>query len=161
MAISTGGSSETPMSDINTTPLVDVMLVLLIIFIITVPVVVQNIKLKLPEVKYDVTQTKPENVNLSIVLDDKGQCSVNWGMTRMTHTELLERATKKMKADIERLRAAGPIDPEKIPEVHIRGDVNVPYKCIGAAIYTMQSSGFIKVGFISQPPPRDGSAAES
>jgi biopolymer transport protein ExbD len=161
MAISTGGSSETPMSDINTTPLVDVMLVLLIIFIITVPVVVQNIKLKLPEVKYDVTQTKPENVNLSIVLDDKGQCSVNWGMTRMTHTELLERATKKMKADIERLKAAGPIDPEKIPEVHIRGDVNVPYKCIGAAIYTMQSSGFIKVGFISQPPPKDGSAAES
>jgi biopolymer transport protein ExbD len=161
MAISTGGSSETPMSDINTTPLVDVMLVLLIIFIITVPVVVQNIKLKLPEVKYDVTQTKPENVNLSIVLDDKGQCSVNWGMTRLTHTELLDRATKKMKADIERLKAAGPIDPEKIPEVHIRGDVNVPYKCIGAAIYTMQSSGFIKVGFISQPPPRDGSAAES
>lgn len=161
MAISSGGSSDTPMSDINTTPLVDVMLVLLIIFIITVPVVVQNIKLKLPEVKYDVTQTKPENVNLSIVLDDKGQCSINWGMTRMTHQELLDRATKKMTADIERLQAAGPIDPEKIPEVHIRGDVNVPYKCIGAAIYTMQSSGFIKVGFISQPPPKDGSAAES
>ena len=161
MAISSGGSSDTPMSDINTTPLVDVMLVLLIIFIITVPVVVQNIKLKLPEVKYDVTQTKPENVNLSIVLDDKGQCSINWGMTRMTHAELLDRATKKMTADIRRLEAAGPIDPEKIPEVHIRGDVNVPYKCIGAAIYTMQSSGFIKVGFISQPPPKDGSAAES
>ncbi|HEX7848420.1 MAG TPA: biopolymer transporter ExbD [Sphingomonas sp.] len=161
MAISTGGSSDTPMSDINTTPLVDVMLVLLIIFIITVPVVVQNIKLKLPEVKYDPTQTKPENVNLSIVLDDKGQCSINWGMTRMTHQELFDRASKKMKADIDRLTAAGPIDPEKIPEVHIRGDVNVPYKCIGAAIYTMQSSGFIKVGFISQPPPRDGSAAAS
>jgi biopolymer transport protein ExbD len=161
MAISTGGSSETPMSDINTTPLVDVMLVLLIIFIITVPVVVQNVKLKLPEVKYDVTQTKPENVNLSIVSDDAGQCGIYWGMTRMTHKELLDRATTKMKADIERLKAAGPIDPEKIPEVHIRGDVNVPYKCIGAAIYTMQSSGFIKVGFISQPPPKDGSAAES
>jgi biopolymer transport protein ExbD len=161
MAISTGGSSETPMSDINTTPLVDVMLVLLIIFIITVPVVVQNVKLKLPEVKYDVTQTKPENVNLSIVSDSAGQCGIYWGMTRMTHTELLDRATKKMKADIERLKAAGPIDPEKIPEVHIRGDVNVPYKCIGAAIYTMQSSGFIKVGFISQPPPKDGSAAAS
>jgi biopolymer transport protein ExbD len=159
MAISTGGSSETPMSDINTTPLVDVMLVLLIIFIITVPVVVQNIKLKLPEVKYDVTQTKPENVNLSIVSDDAGQCGIYWGMTRMTHKELLDRATKKMQADIERLRAAGPIDPDSIPEVHIRGDVNVPYKCIGAAIYTMQSSGFIKVGFISQPPPRDGSAS--
>lgn len=158
MAISTGGSSETPMSDINTTPLVDVMLVLLIIFIITVPVVVQNIKLKLPEVKYDVTQTKPENVNLSIVSDDAGQCAVYWGMTRMTHEELLKRATDKMKADIERLKAEGPIDPDKIPEVHIRGDVNVPYKCIGAAIYTMQASGFVKVGFISQPPPKDVAA---
>ena len=154
MAISTGGSSETPMSDINTTPLVDVMLVLLIIFIITVPVVVQNVKLKLPEVRYDPTQTKPENVSLSIVKDDAGQCAVYWGMTRMTHQELLERATKKMRADIDRLQAAGPIDPDKIPEVHIRGDVDVPYRCIGAAIYTMQASGFIKVGFISQPPPK-------
>ncbi|WP_066824364.1 ExbD/TolR family protein [Sphingomonas mali] len=159
MAISTGGSSETPMSDINTTPLVDVMLVLLIIFIITVPVVVQNVKLKLPEVRFDPTQTKPENVSLSIVKDDAGQCAVYWGMTRMGHKELLDKATAKMKADIERLKAAGPIDPDKIPEVHIRGDVDVPYKCIGAAIYTMQSSGFIKVGFISQPPPKDGSAA--
>ena len=159
MAISTGGSSETPMSDINTTPLVDVMLVLLIIFIITVPVVVQNVKLKLPEVTYDPTQTKPENVSLSIRLDDQGQCGVYWNMTRMTHKELLDKATKKMTADIERLRAAGPIDPDKIPEVHIRGDVNVPYRCIGAAIYTMQSSGFIKVGFISQPPPREAPAS--
>ena len=158
MAISTGGSSETPMSDINTTPLVDVMLVLLIIFIITVPVVVQNVKLKLPEVRYDPTQTKPENVSLSIVKDDAGQCAIYWGMTRMTHQELLDKATKKMKADIDRLKAAGPIDPDKIPEVHIRGDVDVPYKCIGAAIYTMQASGFIKVGFISQPPPKDAAA---
>ncbi|HEX7692867.1 MAG TPA: biopolymer transporter ExbD [Sphingomonas sp.] len=153
MAISTGGSSETPMSDINTTPLVDVMLVLLIIFIITVPVVVQNVKLKLPEVRYDPTQTKPENVSLSIVKDDAGQCAVYWGMTRMTHQELFDKASKKMKADLDRL-GTGPIDPDKIPEVHIRGDVDVPYRCIGAAIYTMQASGFIKVGFISQPPPR-------
>ena len=159
MAISTGGSSETPMSDINTTPLVDVMLVLLIIFIITVPVVVQNVKLKLPEVRYDPTQTKPENVSLSITGDGKGGCAVYWGMTPMTHQELLDKATKKMKADIDRLKAAGPIDPDKIPEVHIRGDVDTPYKCIGAAIYTMQASGFIKVGFISQPPPKDGSAS--
>src|SRR5512142_2868515 len=106
MAISTGGSSETPMSDINTTPLVDVMLVLLIIFIITVPVVVQNVKLKLPEVRFDPTQTKPENVSLSIVKDDAGQCAVYWGMTRMGHKELLDKATAKMKADIERLKAA-------------------------------------------------------
>ena len=156
MAVSTGGSSETPMSDINTTPLVDVMLVLLIIFLITVPVVVQNIKLKLPEVRYDPTTTKPENVSLSIVLDEAGKCGVFWNMTRMTHQELYDRASKKMKADIERLQAAGPIDPEKIPEVHIRADVNTPYKCVGGAIYTMQSAGFIKVGFISQPEPVGG-----
>jgi biopolymer transport protein ExbD len=147
------------MSDINTTPLVDVMLVLLIIFLITVPVVVQNIKLKLPEVRFDPTQTKPENVSLSITGDGQNGCAVYWGMTPMTHQELLDKATTKMKADIERLQAAGPIDPEKIPEVHIRGDINTPYKCIGAAIYTMQSAGFIKVGFISQPPPRGGPAS--
>ena len=156
MAFSSGGGDDVPMSDINTTPLVDVMLVMLIIFLIAVPVVVQNIKLKLPEVRYDPTTTKPENVSLSITKDDKGQCAVYWGMSRMGHQELFDRASKKMKADIERLEAAGPIDPDKIPEVHIRGDVDVPYKCVGGAIYTMQSAGFIKVGFISQPPPNGG-----
>ena len=159
MSVGSDGGEDKPMSDINTTPLVDVMLVLLIIFIITVPVVVQNVKLKLPEVRYDPTQTKPENVSLSITGDGKGGCAVYWGMTPMTHKDLLDKATKKMTADIQRLEAAGPIDPDKIPEVHIRGDVNVPYKCIGAAIFTMQSAGFIKVGFISQPPPKDGSAS--
>ena len=160
MAMSTGGSSsETPMSDINTTPLVDVMLVLLIIFLITVPVVVQNIKLTLPDVRYDPTTTKPENVSLSINKDSAGKCAVFWGMTRMGHQELYDEASVKMKADIDRLKAEGPIDPEKIPEVHIRGDADVPYKCIGAAIYTMQRAGFIKVGFISQPPPQGGPAS--
>jgi biopolymer transport protein ExbD len=144
------------MSDINTTPLVDVMLVLLIIFLITVPVVVQNIKLKLPDVRFDPTTTKPENVSLSITRDDQGNCAVYWNMARMGHQELYDTAKKKMDADIKRLEAEGPIDPEKIPEVHIRGDVDVPYRCIGAAIYTMQSAGFIKVGFISQPEPTGG-----
>jgi len=156
MAFSSGGGEDVPMSDINTTPLVDVMLVMLIIFLIAVPVVVQNIKLKLPEVKYDPTTTKPENVSLSITKDDSGACAVYWGMSRMGHQELFDRASKKMKADIERLQAAGPINPDEIPEVHIRGDVDVPYKCVGGAIYTMQSAGFIKVGFISQPPPNGG-----
>ena len=159
MAFSSGGgdSTDVPMSDINTTPLVDVMLVMLIIFLIAVPVIVQNIKLKLPNVKYDPTTTKPENVSLSITKDDKGQCAVYWGMTRMGHEELFDKAKTKMDADIKRLEAAGPIDPEKIPEVHSRGDVDVPYKCVGGAIYTMQSAGFIKVGFISQPPPKSSS----
>lgn len=157
MAFSSGGGDDVPMSDINTTPLVDVMLVMLIIFLIAVPVIVQNIKLKLPDVQYDPTTTKPENVSLSITEDDKGACAVYWGMTRMGHQELFDTASKKMQADIKRLEAAGPINPDDIPEVHIRGDVNVPYKCVGGAIYTMQSAGFIKVGFISQPPPKSQS----
>ena len=155
MSMSVGGdTTDKPMSDINTTPLVDVMLVLLIIFLITVPVVVQNIKLKLPEVSYDPTQTKPENVSLSIRGDGAGGCEVYRGQTRIGHQELYDFARDKMKADIDRLKAAGPINPDDIPEVHIRGDVNTPYKCIGGAIYQMQAAGFIKVGFISQPPPR-------
>ena len=69
MAISVGGdgAEEKPMSDINTTPMVDVMLVLLIIFIIAVPVVLQSVKLQLPDIRYDPTTTKPENVSLSIL----------------------------------------------------------------------------------------------
>ncbi|MES2097855.1 MAG: biopolymer transporter ExbD [Pseudomonadota bacterium] len=159
MAGSVGVDSDTPMSDINTTPLVDVMLVLLIIFLITVPAIVQNVKLKLPDVRYDPTTTKPENVSLSVRLEDTGKCGIYWGQTPMTHQELYDRAHTKMDADIKRLQAEGPIDPEKIPEVHIRADVNTPYRCVGAAIYTMQSAGFIKVGFISQPEPTGGPAS--
>ena len=81
-------------------------------------------------------------------------------MLRMTNGELFDKASKKMKADIERLKASGEInDPDKLPEVHIRGDINVPWHCVGAAIYTMQRSGFIKVGFISQPQPQGGPAS--
>jgi len=153
MAMSVGGdSAETPMSDINTTPLVDVMLVLLIIFLITIPVVIQSVKLKLPDVIYDPTTTKPENVSLSVTLDDSGRCAVYWNLTRVTHRELYDRALTKMQADIKRFGSA--ITADDLPEAHIRGDVAVPYQCIGGTIYTMQSAGFIKVGFISQPPAR-------
>jgi biopolymer transport protein ExbD len=155
MAMSTGAptDSDAPMSDINTTPLVDVMLVLLIIFLITVPVVVQNIKLKLPDVKYDPTTTKPENVSLSVVQDGSGNCAVYWNLTRVTHDELLKRAVDKLQAEVKRLGGAANLTPDDLPEAHIRGDVDVPYKCVGGAIYTMQMAGFAKVGFISQPPP--------
>jgi biopolymer transport protein ExbD len=154
MAMSVGGdSAETPMSDINTTPLVDVMLVLLIIFLITIPVVIQNVKLKLPDVIYDPTTTKPENVSLSVTLDDTGRCAVYWNLTRVTHRELYDRALAKMQADIRRFGSA--ITADDLPEAHIRGDVATPYQCIGGTIYTMQSAGFIKVGFISQPPARE------
>ena len=143
------------MSDINATPLVDVMLVLLIIFLIAVPVVVQNIKVKLPNVRFDPTTTKPENVSLAITSKPDGTCLVYWNTTPVTHTELLQRAVDKLKAEIARQGGVGNPDLE-LPEAHIRGDVNTPYKCIGGAIYTMQQAGFAKVGFISEPPPGQG-----
>ena len=92
MAMSVGGDSDSTMSDINTTPLVDVMLVLLIIFLIAVPVVVQSIKLKLPNVRFDPTTTKPENVSLSILGGPGGKCEVFWGTSPIGHDELLKRA---------------------------------------------------------------------
>ncbi len=154
MAISAGGDNDKPMSDINTTPLVDVMLVLLIIFLIAIPVAIQAIKVKLPNVKYDPTTTKPENVSLSVTTDKEGRCAIYWNMTRVTHAELLDRAVKKLKAEIDRAGGAKnlPVGYE-LPEAHIRGDVATPYQCIGGAIYTMQMAGFAKVGFISEPPP--------
>lgn len=150
MAMSVGGdATETPMSDINTTPLVDVMLVLLIVFMIAVPVVLQTIPLKLPDVKYDPTQSKPEDVMLAIKSDDGQTCQVYLGMSPVTHDELQQAAVDKLKAVVARL--GNNITPDDLPEVHIRGDQNTPYKCIGGAIYTMQSAGFARVGFISQP----------
>lgn len=154
MAMSVGGDSkeEKPMSDINTTPLVDVMLVLLIVFLIAVPVVLQSIDLKLPDVKFDPTTTKPENVLLSIRQEPDGACGVYWGMTKVTAAELLPKAVDKLKLEIE--KQGGVNNPKlELPEAHIRGDINTPYKCIGGAIYTMQSAGFARVGFISEPPP--------
>jgi biopolymer transport protein ExbD len=153
MAMSAGPAEpDAPMSDINTTPLVDVMLVLLIIFLIAVPVVVQSVKLKLPDVRFDPTTTKPENVSLSVVQGDDGQCAVFWGMSRVTHEELLQRAVDKLKAEIARQGGVGNPDLE-LPEAHIRADVNTPWQCVGGAIYNMQMAGFAKVGFISQPEP--------
>jgi biopolymer transport protein ExbD len=153
MAMSVGGdTTDKPMSDINTTPLVDVMLVLLIIFLIAVPVVVQTVKLKLPDVKFDPTTTKPENVSLSVTTKPDGSCAVYWGTSPVTSGELLDRAVEKLKAEIARQGGVG--NPElELPEAHIRGDVNTPYRCVGGTIYTMQMAGFAKVGFISEPPP--------
>lgn len=173
MAISTGGGgADTPMSDINTTPLVDVMLVLLIIFLIAVPVVIQTVNLELPVVAFEPTTTKAENVLLAVTATDAagrdpgdpayeganpgGKCRVYWNTTPIDSTELVERAAKKLQNEIDALGGtaaieAGLIAPEDMPEVHIRGDVNTPYRCIGGAIFQMQRVGFAKVGFISSP----------
>ncbi len=154
MSMSVGGEGdgdEKPMSEINTTPLVDIMLVLLIIFLITVPVVVQSVKLVLPNVRFDPTTTKPENVSLSIRNGPGNTCEVYWNLTRVDSTELLDRAVTKLKFEIEK---QGGVDAPgiELPEAHVRGDVNTAWRCIGGAIYNMQLAGFQKVGFISEPP---------
>jgi biopolymer transport protein ExbD len=152
MAMSAGGGDDKPMSDINTTPLVDVMLVMLIIFLIAVPVVVQTVEVKLPKVAFEPTTTKPENVSLTVRAVD-GQCEVYWNMTRVRAGDLLNRAVDKLKKDIEKAGGVENMNPEDLPEAHIRADVDTPYRCIGGTIFTMQRAGYPKVGFISEPEP--------
>ena len=150
--VSDDSGPESPMVDINTTPLVDVMLVLLIIFLITVPVAIQVVKVQLPKVRFDPTTTRPENVSLSVKGDVNGVCEVYWNQTRVDSGELLDRAVKKLELEIEKQGGVGAADLE-LPEAHIRSDINTPYMCVGGAIYTMQRAGFVRVGFISEPPP--------
>jgi biopolymer transport protein ExbD len=156
MAMSVGpadtGDENVPMSDINTTPLVDVMLVLLIIFLITVPVVIQSVPIALPEVRNEPTETKPENVSLTVRGGPGGSCEVYWNLTPITSEELLDRAVQALEKQIAAVGGVENINEENMPEVHIRGDVNTPYKCIGGTVFTMQRAGFARVGFISQPP---------
>lgn len=151
-APSEGGDDDGPITDINTTPLVDVMLVLLIIFLITVPVVVQTVPVALPKVAYQATVTKPENVALSVRGDASGNCEVYWGLARVNSQQLYDRAVAKLEQEVNRIGGIANLTSENMPEAHIRGDVNTPYKCIGGAVYTMQSAGFARVGFISEPP---------
>jgi biopolymer transport protein ExbD len=153
MQVGESGDEEVPMSDINTTPLVDVMLVLLIIFLIAVPVVLQTVPVQLPKVDFEPTQTRPENVNLSVRAVD-GQCEVYWNLTRVDSEQLLDRAVAALEAEIA--RQGGPDNVTELPEAHIRGDINTPWRCVGGAIFTMQRAGFARVGFISEPPPRGG-----
>ena len=176
MAVSVGpaGGVETPMSDINTTPLVDVMLVLLIIFLIAVPIAIQTIeKLKVPILESAESEDKVENLLLSVVSTDEagrsprdpgytgsargGQCRIYFNNTTpVNNTELQKQAFDRLDAIVKREGGAENIDPDKIPEVHIRGDVNVPWKCIAGAIYNVQISGYPRVGFISNKVDPNG-----
>ena len=123
-------------SSINTTPLVDVMLVLLIIFLITIPVVTQSIDLSLPKEKNVPTQTKPENILLAVSRDG----DVYWNTRKMPDVEALVTELKKESVKVPQ------------PEVHIRGDQNVRYESVGRLIVACQRAGIAKVGFITEPP---------
>lgn len=144
---SSADSGDGVMSEINVVPLTDVMLVLLIIFLIAVPVVVETVPVELPVVTNIPTTTKPENVALSINSD----CQVFWGLQRLTDLgQLRERGAAYLRSEVERQKAAGsPID---LPEVHIRTDAQSDYKCTGGVIFAMQQAGYQKIGFISEPP---------
>jgi len=136
MAITVGGDNEgESMSDINVTPLVDVMLVLLIIFIITIRVIIQQVQLDLPKATNLPTQTKPENITIAV---DK-QGVIYWNTKPLEGVDEL----KKM------LRGIVAIDPQ--PEVHIRGDANVRYQFVGQVLVATQQIGIRKVAFITTP----------
>jgi biopolymer transport protein ExbD len=126
---------ERAMSEINTTPLVDVMLVLLIVFMITIPVITHTVPLDLPKVRNLATQTKPENVNISVNRD--GQ--IYWNLTLVPDTNAL----------LERLKSAAVQKPQ--PEVHVRADEATRYEYVGRVILTAQRAGIQKVGFITEP----------
>jgi biopolymer transport protein ExbD len=138
MSVTSGGGApddEKPMSEINTTPLVDVMLVLLIIFLITVPVITQSVKVDLPKAANIPTQTKPENINIAV--DREG--NVYWNTSRVPSQDAL----------LERIKAVAVMDPQ--PEIHVRGDKHTQYEHIGRVMVLCQRGGIQKVGFITEP----------
>jgi biopolymer transport protein ExbD len=131
-----------------------------IIFLIAVPVVVQSVPIALPKVRYEATTTKPDNVSLTVRNGRGGSCEVYWLLKKVDQKTLLDMAVKKLEDQIKKVGGVQNITEENMPEAHIRGDINTQYKCIGAAIITMQQAGFQRVGFISEPPPLAGVRAE-
>ena len=136
MSVGSGsGDDDEVLSTINTTPLVDVMLVLLIIFLITIPIITKTVPLTLPKVANIPTKTKPENITISV--DPQGQ--IWWNGQLVPDRDALIK-----KVVVEAVKV-----PQ--PEVHIRGDAGVRYEAIGRTLYCIQRGGLTKVGFITEP----------
>ena len=135
-----GGDEDAVMSAINTTPLVDVMLVLLIIFLITIPVVTTSIAVSLPKERVEVRESKPENVIISV--DQSG--NIFW----------YEAKIKNVDALVEKLKKVSHLKPQ--PEVQVRGDLNARYEGVGKVLLACQRAGIVKVSFITEPPPLGG-----
>lgn len=140
MSLGSDGDEDEVIGVINTTPLVDVMLVLLIIFLITIPVVTHTIPVKLPSEVNQPYKTKPENINLAVNKDGE----IFWNETLVPDNAAL----------LARLKTIAVLVPQ--PELHIRGDQNAKYEYIGRVILTAQRAGISKVGFITEPPARGG-----
>jgi biopolymer transport protein ExbD len=140
MSVGTGDGEEEfseAISAINTTPLVDVMLVLLIIFLITIPVVIQTVPVELPEAANQATITKPENIVIAV--DREG--NMYWN----------ERRVPNSRALIDKVKEVAVLVPQ--PEIHVRGDRYTRFENIGKVIVAVQRGGIVKVGFITQPQP--------
>jgi biopolymer transport protein ExbD len=135
---SSNGDEDEVVSAINTTPLVDVMLVLLIIFLITVPVVRNSIPVELPKERNEIRETKPENIVISVDADAR----IYWNDLRIPNANALT----------ERLKKVAVLTPQ--PEVQIRGDGRAKYEGVGRVIYACQRAGIAKIGFITEPPAR-------
>ena len=139
MQVGSSSSSEPEvMLDINTTPLIDVMLVLLIIFLITIPVVTQTIAMQLPKETNIARQTKPENIEISVNKDG----DVFWNAIPVPDNEAL----------FQRLKTIAVLNPQ--PEVHIRGDLGARYESIGRVVFACQRAAIAKISFITEPPPK-------
>ncbi len=132
------GDDDEVNASINTTPLVDVMLVLLIIFLITIPVVRQTVPMSLPKEVNQPRQTKPENIEISV--DREGR--VYWNAQPLADHAAL----------VDRLKIEGARQPQ--PEVQVRGDEKTRYEAVGRVIYACQRAGIAKVGFVTEPPPK-------
>ena len=135
---SPSGDEDEVNSSINTTPLVDVMLVLLIIFLITIPVVTQSIALSLPKETNIARQTKPQNIEISVNKDG----DVFWNNQPVADSEAL----------FQRLKTVATQNPQ--PEVHIRGDEKARYESIGRVVFACQRAAIAKISFIAEPPPK-------
>jgi len=137
MAMSVGKDEEegSAISEINTTPLVDIMLVLLIIFLITVPVIKKMAAVEIPKAVNIPTQTKPENITISV--DAAGQ--VYWNAGLVTDKQVFFQ------------KIIGEARKTPQPEFHIRGDKNARYEAVGRVMYNLQRGGIVKVGFITEP----------
>ncbi len=134
------GGEDAVISAINTTPLVDVMLVMLIIFLITIPVVTTSIPVTLPKERVEIRETKPENIIISV--DTAG--NVFWYDQKITNTEAL----------VDKLKKVSTVKPQ--PEVQIRGDMASRYEGVGKILYACQRAGIVKVAFITEPPALGG-----
>jgi biopolymer transport protein ExbD len=135
MNVQMEGEDQALNSTINTTPLVDVMLVLLIIFLITVPVINKQVHVNLPDAANVATQTKPENIVIAVTANG----DIYWNNSKVADSQEL----------LDMIKEKAVVKPQ--PEIHIRADKDALFQSVGRVLYAISRGGIMKVGFITQP----------